>query len=100
MPPPRNFGPEVQYFNEFLKKDYLLFVLIVIQNEKVFFLKKNKVISSHTTAGFTRAFCPSRGLRELSPLSVLKCWDINLNLFCAKLPQGIYGTGGQQSSQS
>ena len=37
-PPPLNFGPEVQYFNEFLKKDYMLFVFIVIQNEKVFFL--------------------------------------------------------------
>ena len=35
------------------------------------------MISSHTTAGFTRAFCPRRGLRELSPLSVLKCWDLN-----------------------
>ena len=34
---PLNFGPEVQYFNEFLKKDYMLFVFIVIQNEKVFF---------------------------------------------------------------
>ena len=36
--PPLNSGPEVQYFNEFLKKDYMLFVFIVIQNEKVFFL--------------------------------------------------------------
>ena len=36
--PPLNFGPEIQYFNEFLKKDYMLFVFIVIQNEKVFFL--------------------------------------------------------------
>ena len=35
-PPPLNFGPEVQYFDEFLKKDYVLFVFIVIQNEKVF----------------------------------------------------------------
>ena len=34
--PPLNFGPEVQYFNEFLKKDYMLFVFNVIQNEKVF----------------------------------------------------------------
>ena len=34
--PPLNFGPEVQYFDEFLKKDYVLFVFIVIQNEKVF----------------------------------------------------------------
>ena len=38
-----NFGPEVQYFDEFLKKDYMLFedymlfVFIVIQNEKVLF---------------------------------------------------------------
>ena len=37
MPPPLNFGPEVQYFDEFLKKDYIRFVFIVIQNEKVFF---------------------------------------------------------------
>ena len=35
------------------------------------------MISRHTTAGFTRGFCPRRGLRELSPLSVLKCWDLN-----------------------
>ena len=35
---PLNFGPEVQYFNEFLKRDYMLFVFIIIQNEKVFFL--------------------------------------------------------------
>ena len=35
------------------------------------------MICSHTTAGFTRGFCPRRGLRELSPLSVLKCWDLN-----------------------
>ena len=40
MPPPLNFGPEVQYFDEFLKKDYMLFVFIVIQNEKVFFSVK------------------------------------------------------------
>ena len=36
--PPLNFGPEVQYFDEFMKKDYMLFVFIVIQNEKVIFL--------------------------------------------------------------
>ena len=36
-PPPLNFGPEVQYSDEFLKKDYMLFVFIVIQNEKVGF---------------------------------------------------------------
>ena len=38
--PPLNVGPEVQYFNEFLKEDYMLFVFIVIQNEKVFFSVK------------------------------------------------------------
>ena len=37
---PLNFGPEVQYFNEFLKKDYMLLVFIVIQNEKVLFSVK------------------------------------------------------------
>ena len=42
LPPPLNFGPSVQYFNEFLKKDYMLFVFIVIQNEKVFFFCKIK----------------------------------------------------------
>ena len=64
----------------------MLYFFIVIQNEKVFF--SVKVTSSHITAGFTRGFCSRRGLRELSPLSVPKCWDINLNLnlFCAKLP--------------
>ena len=36
---PLNFGPEVQYFDEFLKKDYMLFVFIVIQNEECFFCK-------------------------------------------------------------
>ena len=38
--PPLNFGPEVQYFDEFWKKDYMLFVFIVIQNGKVFFSVK------------------------------------------------------------
>ena len=54
----------------------MLYFFIVIQNEKKKF--PVKVTSSHTR----------RGLRELSPLSVSKCWDINLNLnlFCAKLP--------------
>ena len=40
--PPLNFGPEVQYFDEFLKKDSMLFVFIVIKNEKVFFFCKIK----------------------------------------------------------
>ena len=35
-----NFGPEVQYFDDFLKKDYMLFVFIVSQNEKLFFSVK------------------------------------------------------------
>ena len=38
--PPLNFGPKVQHFKEFLKQDYMLFVFIVIQKEKVFFSVK------------------------------------------------------------
>ena len=40
--PPLSFGPEVQYFDEFLKKDYIVFVFIVTQNEKVGFFCKIK----------------------------------------------------------
>ena len=43
MPPPLNFGPEVQYFD----KKFNFFVFIVIQNEKGFFFRKmSKVIST------------------------------------------------------
>ena len=38
MPPSRNFGPEVQYSDIFLEKNYVFF--IVILNEKVLFSVK------------------------------------------------------------
>ena len=72
--PPLNFGPEVQYFNEFLKKDYMLFVFIVIQNEKVFFFCKIKWLVAIPRPALHEPFVQDDwGLRELSPLSVLKC---------------------------
>ena len=30
---PLNFGPEVQYFNEFLKKDYMLYASLYCHSE-------------------------------------------------------------------
>ena len=58
-------------------KRNLHFVFIVIQNEKVFFLIKWSVVIPRPA--LHEAFVQDEGLRdELSPLSVLKCWDLSL----------------------
>ena len=56
--PPLSFGPEVQYFDELLKKAglYALFLYCHSERKSVFFCK---VTSSHTTAG-TRGFCQNQ----------------------------------------
>ena len=71
-PPPPKFWTGSTIFLCFLKGT-MFFVFIVIQNEKVCFFSEKQWLVQHTTAGFTWGFCPRRGLRDVSLLSVLKC---------------------------